>query len=555
MKAPPPPPHADASAADSSDGVGLYAEMLRRAAADPPRATRIRASASVIPWRPTADGIEVWWARRAPTMRFMAGFWAFPGGGLQRSDADVPLEGEPSGTAARKTTPPSPELDDDGLEEVGPDLVPGLAACALRELFEETGLLITTGQDLALPEEQKRLLEKDVSFADVVRRIPERLDVSDLVFAGRWLTPPFAPMRFDNRFFLLRWTGERDVQPSMPPIERPEHDREEWVRPADALQRWRRGEILTAPPILHVLRVLADETGTSPGERSLERLRDTKEANFGPYRQIEFRPGVFLLPLRTPTLPPATHTNAFLLGHEEMVLIDPATPLADEQERLLHALDDLRASGRRVKEIWISHHHSDHVGAVDAVRRHLAVPVLAHAASQKALRRQGIETDGALADDQVVELSGGGVHQPTLRVRVLHTPGHAPGHLAFYEEASRTLLAGDLTSTLSTIVIDPPEGDMHAYLRSLERVRDLDARILFPAHGPGHPAPSRHLEKLIAHRLEREAKVLEAWNDGLHSARAMVGRVYDDVPEELHPVAERQIEAHLGRLRKLGQID
>lgn len=539
--------------------MSFYDSLLHRPAE--PRNAAIRASASVVPWRlDDAGQLEVWWVRRAATMRFMAGFWAFPGGGISRRDVDIRVEGEPQGTGCDTFTQASPELDDAQMRAIGADLAPGTAGGALRELFEETGLLLlgdaSSGGQAPIEsvrDDRVHLLRKDVSFAELTARYGA-VDASRLVFAGRWLTPPFAPMRFDNRFFLLRWP-ENAGDPELPDDSldgvRSEHDQAEWIRPAEALGRWRESGLLAAPPILHILKVLAEEGSLT--DPALERLRDTHEANLGPMRRIEFRPGVVLLPLRTPTLPPATHTNAFLLGNPpgDAVLIDPATSIPEEQESLLRALDAAKEQGYRIGSVWLTHHHPDHVGAVEAVWNHLDQPLIcAHAADVASLEARGVLVDEELDDGQQVRFEG----RPDLEVEIMHTPGHTRGHLSFYIPAVDTFLAGDLASTLSTIVIDPPDGDMDHYLSSLRRVALMNPGILFPSHGPGMPKPGQHLEDLVEHRLEREDKIEAAWKDGLKTPGAMVARVYDDVPPELHPVAERQIEAHLVRLRRWGRI-
>lgn len=521
----------------------LY-ESIVRAGFEASAPARVRASAAVVPWRRRDGRIEVYWVRRSPTMAFMGGWWAFPGGGLSRRDAPVPVHGTPAGTSAAQRTPSAPGLDARELEHLGPDLVPGLLACTLRELFEETGLLLASELDAqTLAGDRRRLLAKEVDLAALLDERGWRLDASSLVFAGRWLTPPFAPMRFDNRFFLLEWPADRPLQPS---LEGRELDRGEWIEPAVALDRWEAEEMLAAPPILHILKVLA----TDGPEEGHERLVHTDEADLGPFRRIEFRPGVILLPLRTPTLPPATSTNAFLLGRRQAVLVDPATPLADEQARLLAALDAASDQGLELQAIWLTHHHPDHVGAVEVVRRRWQVPVLAHPATARILEAQGMAIDGALDDGQEIVLDG----EPALRIRVHHTPGHARGHLCFFEQRSRTLIAGDLISTLSTIVIDPPDGDMDDYLRSLERMAALDPFCLFPSHGPGALDPVAKLEQYREHRLAREAKVLAAHRAGRTTPEAMVAEVYDDADPRVHPIAQRQIQAHLDRLRRLGEI-
>lgn len=528
---------------------GLYEQLLTSMRPTPDPAPR--ASASVVPWRRDGAGqLEVYWMRRAPTLAFMGGWWAFTGGGVAKSDAAVPFVGRPAGLSATSFTDPLPELAEKERAELGLDLIPGLLAAAARELFEEIGVLLTPAAALtparieALRARRRELLARQVDFATLLEREGLTLDVSPLVSAGRWLTPPLGAMRFDNRFFLLEWST---AQPLQPVLEGEEHDRGEWIAPAAALARWQSGEVIAAPPTLHLLRVLA-EAGPEDG---LGRLRDPAEANLGPLRRIEFRPGVVLLPMRTRTLLPATRTNGYLLGTREVVLIDPAPTDRREIERLRRAVAAAQEQGRQVTAIWLTHHHRDHVGAVGKLRRELGVPVYAHALAAEPLARLGIELDGTLEDDQRVVLGG----DPPFPVRVLHTPGHAPGHLAFLDETHGSLLVGDLAAGVGTIVIDPPEGDMDAYLGSLERMIDLAPQTVFPAHGPPQVPGADKLRELREHRLDREQKVLAAWRAGKKTPGEMVAEVYDDAPREVHPIAERQIAAHLLRLEKLGLLE
>lgn len=536
--------------ATSHEADRRYAALLDPSAR--PTLRPPRASAAIVPWRQGPDGeLEVFWVRRAPTLRFMGGWYAFPGGGLSRRDAQLPVAGLPAGTDTTTFHDPLPADDPADRAPLGPDLPPGLLACALRELFEETGLLLTDqpeALDVAhLAQLRRCLLAGEVDFYAMAEDEGWQLSAGALAFAGRWLTPPFAPLRFDNRFFLLPWDQQRAPQPE---IDGGELVAGEWIAPRHALARWRTGEVTAAPPILHILQVLAGCGREDPGSGELAALC-SPATDLGPFRWVELRPGVLLLPLLTPTLAPATHTNAFLLGHGDVVLIDPATPHEDEIARLVQAVDAAREAGRKVTAIWLTHHHPDHIGAVEALRAHLGVPVLAHPASAAPLLQHGIHLDGHLEDGQRIVLGG----EPPLPVQVLHTPGHTRGHLAFYEETCGSLICGDLLSALSTIVIDPPEGDMNAYLASLERVAAQAPRTLFPAHGPAILQTGKALQRCRAHRLEREAQVLTAWREGHRSAEAIVPTIYaEEIPAALFPVAARQVAAHLERLEKRGDL-
>jgi glyoxylase-like metal-dependent hydrolase (beta-lactamase superfamily II)/8-oxo-dGTP pyrophosphatase MutT (NUDIX family) len=538
----------------------------------------VRASASVVPWRHASarggggggvggGGFEVYWVKRGEALAFMGGWHAFPGGGLSRSDAEIPVL-PPAAPPAAASGAPAPALD------AAPDLAPGILVCAIRELFEETGILLarpavgadggapagaprassrgSAAPDPARVAEARRALLGGRSFAAVLRDLGCVADASRLVYAGRWLTPPFAPLRFDNRFFLLEWPAAEAVQPEVLPGEL---EAGAWVEPAAAWQSWHLGDVLAAPPILHFLQVLGED-GPDAG---LPRLRHPAEADLGPVRRVELRPGVLMFPLATRTLPPALTTNAYLLGFGDAVLVDPGAADPAEIERLVAALAAAHERlGRRVTAIWLTHHHPDHVAGVPALRQRLSVPVLAHPATAERLAAHGAlgGMDGTLGDGQQVTLAGlGRPEAPDLLVQIVHTPGHARGHLCFLELGQRSLLAGDMVAGLGTIVVDPPEGDMDDYLASLAKLVALAPRTLFPGHGPAVKNAVPKLREYIEHRLWREARVLAAWREGRRDPEAMLPTVYDDVPREAWPLAARQVLAHLGRLRRAGQLD
>jgi glyoxylase-like metal-dependent hydrolase (beta-lactamase superfamily II)/8-oxo-dGTP pyrophosphatase MutT (NUDIX family) len=470
----------------------------------PPPSEPVVATA-VIVHRDGPEGREVLLVRRGAELRFAGGFHAFPGGRLDPEDSEVPVAGA-SGEAA------------------------ALVACATRELFEETGVLLAEGAARVAPDARVRgrraLLDGGLRWRAFLREHGLSLSAGSLAPAGRWVTPDFLPLRFDARFFLA----------PLPPGERAEIWPGElsdggFVAAARALARWERGEILLHPPQLHPLRLLA-----ARGEPSLEDLRSAPERA----RRVEFQGGFVLAALRTPTLPPATHTNAWIVPADGGVaVVDPGAPDPAEQERLFGLLDGIAAEGRRPTAVWLTHAHPDHVGAAAAVAARYGVPVRAHALAEGRVPGVSIEPvrDG--------DLLGG-------RFRALATPGHAREHLAFLDERTGALLCGDLVSTLSTIVIDPPEGDMAEYVAQLERVRGLAPRTLYPAHGPPAPDAVARLDAYLAHRREREALVAAALREG-GSLAEVTAAAYADTPAPLLPVAERSCLAILEKLRREGR--
>jgi endoribonuclease LACTB2 len=260
---------------------------------------------------------------------------------------------------------------------------------------------------------------------------------------------------------------------------------------------------------------------------------------------------------RTPTLPPASETNSYALGSREVLLVEPATPYEDERAAWLGWARGLAAEGRRLVGILLTHHHVDHASAAGHFARALDLPLFAH---RETLCRT-IDLEGArlrpIDDGYAFVLDG-----PTPRRWIaLHTPGHAPGHLCLHEQTQRLVVAGDMVANGSTILIPPDDGgDMRHYLEQLRRLDALDAARLFPAHG--EPIDDAHtlLTHYVAHRLAREAKVLDAF---LALAQSLgrppsldeiVPRAYADTPKHLWPIAIASADAHLRKLRDDGLV-
>jgi len=260
-------------------------------------------------------------------------------------------------------------------------------------------------------------------------------------------------------------------------------------------------------------------------------------------------PGLQRVTLRTHSLPPAEHTHCYVLGWDELVVVDPGSPFDDEQARLADLLARRVAAGARVREIWITHRHRDHVDGLEALQRGFDVPVAAHRLTAEALA-PAIRVDRFIADDELTTLQGR--EGEGARWRALHTPGHARGHLCFFEERGRVLLSGDHVLGEGTAVIAPPEGNMTDYLRSLERLMALDAALLLGGHGPAVTAVRDRLDAYRSRRLEREAAIVAAL-DAPRTTTEIVRRVYRDVGDAVLPLAEMNVRAHLERLVELGR--
>jgi glyoxylase-like metal-dependent hydrolase (beta-lactamase superfamily II)/8-oxo-dGTP pyrophosphatase MutT (NUDIX family) len=461
-------------------------------------------------FRDGPDGREVMLVRRGAERRFGGGFHAFPGGRLDPEDAAVPVPGVAGEQAA-------------------------LLSCATRELFEETGVLAVRGAERVSREDRVRdrlaLLDGALGWGAFLTRHGLEIDAARLTPAGRWITPEHLPLRYDARLYLLPLPdGEvADVWPG-------ELSGGGFVPAARALARWARGELLFFPPNLHAVRVLAE-----PGPPSAERLRDPPERA---RRRIEFQGGFLLCPLRTPTLPPATHTGAWVVPVADggVAVVDPGAPEPAEQEKLLALLDELAAEGRPLREIWLTHVHADHVGAAAVVSARYGVPVRGHALSA------GRVPGATVVPVRDGELLGG-------RFRVLETPGHAREHVAYLDEQTGAVMCGDLVSTLSTIVIDPPEGDMAEYEAQLARLRVLGPRTLYPAHGPPAPDACGKLGQYLAHRREREAMIVAAVRGGARTLAEITAAAYPEVPEPAHVVASRSCLAALLKLVEEGRVE
>lgn len=232
-------------------------------------------------------------------------------------------------------------------------------------------------------------------------------------------------------------------------------------------------------------------------------------------------------------------TNSYIIGRDDLALIDPGPESVSHLSVLLEAVED------RLKWILCTHTHLDHSPGALALRAATGAEVLGFPMSPNDGRQ-----DPTFAPDQVIG-DGDVVDCGIFRLRVVHTPGHASNHLCYLLEEHRMLFTGDHVMEGSTVVISPPDGDMAAYLKSLECLLSLELASLAPGHGRLIEAPYEETCRLIAHRLKRERKVLGAFNrKDPATLDELLPLVYDDVSPRLHPVARRSLHAHLIKLAR-----
>lgn len=223
-------------------------------------------------------------------------------------------------------------------------------------------------------------------------------------------------------------------------------------------------------------------------------------------------------------------TNTWIVGDSPSWVIDPGPAEAGH-------LDEVRAAAGRVGGVLLTHAHVDHAEGAAAFAEAAGAPLYAW-------RVPGAEP---IRDGQVF-----GSGADALRAR--HAPGHSADHVVFHLESEDALFTGDAVLGRGTSFIDPPDGDLAAYLASLERMRALGPRTIYPGHGPVVLDADAKLREYLAHRAERETQILDALGDGPRTVEELVEAVYEGYPAEVLPLAARSVTAHLRKLRSEGRV-
>jgi len=264
---------------------------------------------------------------------------------------------------------------------------------------------------------------------------------------------------------------------------------------------------------------------------------------FGPDlpRFTELAPGVRRLLAPNPSMMTGPGTNTYLFGTSEIAVVDPGPDIGEHIDRIQET------AGAPIRWILATHTHPDHSPAVMPLAVRSGAEVLGMPAPQGELQDLTFKPDRVLAD-------GDELATDEFCLQAVHTPGHASNHLCFRHKETDWLVTGDLVIDGSTVVINPPDGNMQEYIDSLRHLKVMSCGALLPGHGDRIDDPARVINWIIEHRFEREAKVLAALKSNPDlSSRDLVPHVYQDVHEHLYKLAERSLFAHLEKLEADGK--
>jgi glyoxylase-like metal-dependent hydrolase (beta-lactamase superfamily II) len=245
-----------------------------------------------------------------------------------------------------------------------------------------------------------------------------------------------------------------------------------------------------------------------------------------------------------------TGTQVHLVGTTDLAVIDPGPDDPDHIAAILRAID-----GRRVSAIVITHTHRDHSPGSRPLAAATGAPIVG--CSPLALEDLGPRADASFDGDYVPDLvlaDGESVAGQGWTLTAVATPGHTSNHLCFALPETRALFSGDHVMGWSTSIVSPPDGDMAAYMTSLEKLLVRDDRIYYPAHGDPVGRPQRLVRGMLGHRKQREGQILRLLREGPDDIPAMTVKMYVGLDQRLLPAAERSVLAHLIDLRDRGLV-
>lgn len=359
-------------------------------------------------------------------------------------------------------------------------------------------------------------------------------DSSSIRMIAKATSPPFNPLRFETYFFKVEL------------IEKVHFDVDEnevfeygWSHPSHLLEDYNKGNRLMVPPIRKVIEILIGEKKIDFVDFDID--RDYSLPMIEPLKNF-----LQIMPLSN-TIKPATRTNAFLIGDNKKILIDPSPKNKDELEKLVKKLKEYE-----IEKIFITHHHKDHHQYATHIAQEFQLPI--YISKDSFSRISKIYGENYFSDIKVFFLKEGDLLGKWLGedLLVYEIPGHDEGHLGLAPISLKWFLVGDLFQGIGTVVVGGDEGDMKKYMASLEKVIKLNPACVFPSHGIGLGG-TNILNRTLQHRKLREEQVFELTKKG-HSIEEILKIIYFDIPDEVLKYARANIQSHLNKLIQDGRI-
>ena len=466
-----------------------------------------RPSASLIVSRMNGNIGEILLCHRVSEVPSFPDFWAFPGGGVSRTDRRVSEE-NPKWLANTQD--------------------PVISITLLRELVEEIGFSPDGKGSLELVNEeiQEKICINKEEWADYVKNGEIKIENFNSQIIAIRTMPPFAPIRFTNTFHHLS-IGDSKIEPRFPKG-MSEFDEYKWWKPENLLQSWLSNEVRLPPPQVTLIRDICESL-----EENGDLITAFDKLSINPsegYHILEFAPGVECIPLPTQTLPPATHTNCYVLGIPggDRVIIDPAAKTDEALEILSNKIEEIKSSGSEIKATIFTHKHQDHIGNMNKINDFYDAPIWGSKETLDSL--PGLKNIRIIKENDIIQLEGDGC---LVSWKVMETPGHCPGHICLIGDAG--IISGDNVAVIGTILVPSNDGDMNEYIEGLIKIKNLKPPLLFPGHGPFSANPEKLLDRYIRHRRKRHKLVLETVKSNITDLETIAKISYEDTPDA-HPM-------------------
>jgi glyoxylase-like metal-dependent hydrolase (beta-lactamase superfamily II) len=269
-----------------------------------------------------------------------------------------------------------------------------------------------------------------------------------------------------------------------------------------------------------------------------------------PYARLEqLEPAIGRLLAHNPSAFTYYGTQTYLVGERELAVIDPGPDLPEHLDALEQAI-----AGRPVAAIMCTHTHRDHSPAARPLAERTGAPIVGCAplSLETVGPRADASFDGDYAPDRVLA-DGESIEIDGAALTAVATPGHTSNHLCF--AFGDALFTGDHVMGWSTTVVVPPDGDMAAYMASLDKLRQRDDRIYYPAHGPAVTNPQRYVRHLVGHRMQREKQILDLVREKPRPIPDIVANAYPGLDPRLVAAAGGSVLAHLVDLERRGLVE